>query len=119
MCRPCRSDYKHRHYVKNRQRYVDQAREQKRRLTRERMAYLFEYFTAHPCRDCGETDPIVLEFDHLRDKAFNIGEALPYRNWESILAEITKCDVVCANCHKRRTVRRSGSIRGTLADEAA
>jgi hypothetical protein len=64
--------------------------------------------------DCGETDPLVLEFDHLRDKRFNIGNALPYRNWASILAEIEKCAVVCANCHRRRTARRIGSVRAVL-----
>jgi hypothetical protein len=115
FCRPCRKAYGREHYLANRQRYVDQARITKQRLARERTAYLFEFFEAHPCRDCGETDPMVLEFDHLRDKRFNIGSALPYRNWASILAEIEKCDVVCANCHRRRTARRIGSVRAILA----
>jgi hypothetical protein len=87
----------------------------KQRLALERTEYLMTYFATHPCHDCGETDPLVLEFDHLRDKRFNIGSALPYRNWESILAEIEKCEVVCANCHRRRTGRRMGSVRAILA----
>jgi hypothetical protein len=64
---------------------------------------------------------MVLEFDHLdaEGKSFNIGAAVPYRNWNSILAEIEKCEVVCANCHRRRTARRAGSIRATLADRSA
>ena len=114
FCRPCRKAYGREHYLANRQRYVAQARMNKQRLARERTAYLLEYFDAHPCSDCGETDPTVLEFDHLRDKAFNIGQALPYRNWDSILAEIEKCEVVCANCHRRRTGRRLGSVRAIL-----
>ena len=64
--------------------------------------------------DCGQNDPVVLEFDHLRDKRFNVGSGLPYRNWESILAEIQKCEVVCANCHRRRTSRRIGAVRSVL-----
>jgi hypothetical protein len=115
FCRPCRKAYGREHYLANRQRYVDQARAQKQRLARERTAYLLAYFAAHPCRDCGETDPLVLEFDHLRDKRFNIGSALPYRNWTTILAEIEKCEVVCANCHRRRTALRMGSVRAVLA----
>ncbi len=59
---------------------------------------------------------MVLEFDHLRDKAFAIGASLPYRNWEAILAEIAKCDVVCANCHRRRTARRAGHLRMRLLE---
>ena len=94
MCRPCRSAYGKEHYAANRQRYVDQARIQKQRLARERTRYLLEFFVTHPCVDCGETDPVVLEFDHLRDKLFDICQALPYRNWQSILDEMAKCEVV-------------------------
>jgi hypothetical protein len=59
--------------------------------------------------------PGVLDFDHRGDKAFAIGEAITYRRWETILAEIAKCDVVCANCHRRRTARRNGSVRAAMA----
>ena len=81
------------------------------------MTYLLDYFETHPCTDCGETDPVVLEFDHLRDKRFNISNALPYRNWQSILDEIAKCEVVCANCHRRRTAERRGFLRAWLIAE--
>jgi hypothetical protein len=114
LCRPCRSEYHREHYEANRARYVAQARERKRALARERTEYLIEYFASHPCMDCGELDPVVLEFDHLRDKLFDIGQALPYRSWQSILDEIEKCVVVCANCHRRRTAHRRGSLRAML-----
>jgi hypothetical protein len=78
------------------------------------MRFLLEYFRSRPCVDCGEHDPLVLEFDHLGDKRFTIGRALPDRSWESLLAEIEKCEVVCANCHRRRTARRLGSVRALL-----
>jgi hypothetical protein len=87
-------------------------------LALERTTYLLDYFAAHPCMDCDERDPVVLEFDHLRDKLFDIGHALACRSWASILSEIAKCDVVCANCHRRRTARRRGNLRMTLAEAA-
>ena len=57
---------------------------------------------------------MVLEFDHVRDKSFNIGAGLPYRNWASVLAEVEKCEVVCANCHRRRTACERGWVRAVL-----
>jgi hypothetical protein len=115
MCRPCHAAYHREHYLANKQRYVDQARERKQALRIERTKFLFEYFETHPCEDCGESDPVVLEFDHLGDKLFDIGAALPYRSWQSILEEIAKCDVVCANCHRRRTYKRLRATRALLA----
>jgi hypothetical protein len=114
LCRRCRSQYHREHYLANRQRYIDQARDRKQALALERTKYLIEFFESHPCADCGELDPVVLEFDHRADKSFDVGQALSYRRWQSILEEIAKCDVVCANCHRRRTARRRGSLRGVL-----
>ena len=95
---------------------MDQARERKQEIRQERTRYLLDYFLAHPCSDCGETDAVVLEFDHVRgEKTFDIGASLTYRNWQAILAEIAKCEVVCANCHRRRTANRRGSVRSVLA----
>jgi hypothetical protein len=118
FCRPCRSAYGKEHYAANRAVYIEQARIQKERLQLERTRYLLEYFERHPCLDCGETDPVVLEFDHLRDKRFSIGGHLVRQSWRSILAEIEKCEVVCANCHRRRTARRRGSLRAVLTEPA-
>ena len=117
MCRPCRSAYGKEHYAANRQRYIGQAATRKRALAIERTGYLLRYFATHPCTDCGETDAVVLEFDHLADKLFNIGQVLPYRNWQTILDEIEKCEVVCANCHRRREALRKGSLRSMMAAE--
>jgi hypothetical protein len=72
-CRPCRAAYKQEHYAANRQRYVEAAIRRKRAVVAERVHYLLDYFETHPCVDCGERDPVVLEFDHLRDKEFGIG----------------------------------------------
>lgn len=62
-----------------------------------------------PCFDCGVEYPYwIMQFDHLRDKSFNIGDAR-YIAEEKLYAEIFKCEVVCANCHADRTHRRSHS----------
>lgn len=56
------------------------------------------------CKDCGETDPIVLEFDHVRgEKVSDISRIIVSGNIDSLREELDKCEVVCANCHRRRT----------------
>ncbi len=116
-CRSCRTAYKHEHYSSNKQRYIDSARRRTERIVAERTAYLVSFFREHPCVDCGEGDPLVLEFDHVGGKRFGIDKGVRERPWKDVLAEIEKCEVVCANCHRRRTNRRGGFIRSVvLAD---
>lgn len=82
------------------------------RIRRERSQLLLDHLRKHPCVDCGEADPVVLEFDHLRDKVKEVTVlALAGNSWQAVLAEIEKCEVVCANCHRRRTSMRRGSFR--------
>lgn len=69
----------------------------------------------NPCVDCGEEDVLTLEFDHIEDKEFNIGATLRGSPWKpEFWTEIDKCDIVCANCHKKRTARRCSSWRLSL-----
>ena len=65
------------------------------------------YKSAHPCMDCGEGDPVVLEFDHVRGtKEFTIGHQGPrIKSLKRVWEEVQKCEVVCGNCHARRTIR--------------
>jgi hypothetical protein len=114
-CQPCRSAYKREHYVANRERYIANAHRRKQAIALERAGLLVEIFRDRPCIDCGETDPLVLEFDHLGNKSFNIAKGLRSHSWQAILAEIAKCEVVCANCHRKRTARTLGFARAAVA----
>lgn len=114
-CRVCRAAYKRQHYAANRERYIAKASRRKRAVVAARTAELITYFKDHACVDCDESDPLVLEFDHLEDKRFGIAQGLRDRNWQAVLTEIGKCDVVCANCHRRRTARRAGFARAVVA----
>lgn len=65
---------------------------------------------ARPCKDCDQSfEPYVMDFDH-RDpstKRFVIGFMVSKRMpREAIEQEIAKCDLVCANCHRKRTFTR-------------
>lgn len=77
--------------------------EQARRRQRNR-EFIWEFLSKNPCKDCGESDPIVLQFNHLRDKKYNVSEMTGRTSsLEKIQEEIDKCEVLCANCHVRRT----------------
>jgi hypothetical protein len=114
-CQPCRAAYKREHYAANRERYITNAHRRKQAIALERAGHLVEFFRERPCVDCGETDPMVLEFDHLGDKSFNIAKGLRTHSWQAVLDEIAKCEVVCANCHRRRTAHRGGFARAAVA----
>lgn len=96
QCRQCASNTLHRR------------RRAKRREAREKV---FAYLREHPCVDCGETDIAVLEFDHRcqATKELRVSALVcqGYK-WDTIKTEIDKCDVRCANCHRRRTAIQLG-----------
>ncbi len=59
-----------------------------------------------PCEDCDKSfPPYVMDWDHVRgEKKFVLSATLANNiSRERILAEIAKCDLVCANCHRIRT----------------
>jgi len=81
-------------------------------------ALVNNFLREHPCVDCGITNPIVLEFDH-RDptqKEHEIARLIADASWERLKQEIEKCDVRCANCHRRRTARQFGYYRATISE---
>lgn len=69
--------------------------------------YVYNYLTKNACIDCGEIDPEVLTFDHVRgDKHGNVSNMVSRKvNLNLIKTEIEKCDVRCFNCHARKTAR--------------
>ena len=109
-CRKCHAAYRRQHYLDNRDVYIarevariDGYRDENRRL-------IFEYLRTHPCVDCGETDPLILEFDH-RDrntKRSEVARLAGSKRWKVVRAEIDKCDVRCGNCHRKRTAKQLG-----------
>lgn len=105
-CKKCSQLAGRAHYMNNRKYYLEKARERNGKLKKENQLFLMEFLSKNPCVDCGEKDPIVLEFDHIRDKSDNVSEMLKLKySQEKLLEEIMKCEVRCANCHRRKTAK--------------
>jgi hypothetical protein len=114
-CRSCTKAVNNELY-RNGQRSV-QVREANARTIARNINYVSAYLLAHPCVDCGEADVVVLEFDHVRGgKDRNICDlARDGVSLKRLQDEIDKCEVRCANDHRRRTVERRQAGRLLVA----
>jgi hypothetical protein len=102
-CKPCVSI---RHQISGRNR------------NREARELVFNYLLKHPCIDCGETNVLALEFDHVHSKKFDIGNALNNNVMiDLIKAEIKKCVIRCSSCHRIKTHKELNSWRYRLVME--
>lgn len=102
-CRECQKIYKAEHYRRHRATYIRRAAERKAELRRR-----VDEMKMKPCVDCGQTyPPSAMEFDHLDKKSFDVSRGVwNGKSWDVILAEILKCDLVCAICHRLRSEAR-------------
>lgn len=100
--------YAKRHYQQNKHSYIQSAKAHNLKAKQRNKQYILDYKLQHPCLDCGETNPIVLEFDHISDNKVDsvVQLALKPCSLNTLIKEIKKCEVVCANCHRIRTHNR-------------
>ena len=105
-CRTCQADY----YATNRDRYLPGLQERRRRQVAMLSRYAWDHLLTHPCVDCGEPDPMVLDFDHVSGmKVMGISRMVANGgSLEALQEEIAKCVSRCANCHRRKTARERG-----------
>lgn len=110
---PVERNYHMEWYERNREKRVAQVAARRKRKQAEARVFTINYLVIHPCIDCGETDIVVLEFDHVRGVKKKGLAAMVSEGYalKSIQEEIDKCEVVCANCHRRRTARQGGYYR--------
>lgn len=98
-----RKAYAKLHYEDNKVAYIERSKESNKLIKERNREYINSYLEEHPCVDCGETDIIVLEFDHIiGTKKGNIADMVKGGySLKTIQEEVTKCEVRCANCHRR------------------
>lgn len=70
---------------------------------------IYHAMKSAPCADCRQTfDPVCMDFDHRGEEAklFTISRMALSIGLDKLRAEVAKCDLVCANCHRLRTKNR-------------
>jgi hypothetical protein len=108
-CKACQSLYLRDHYLKNTALYYSRRLESNRRYRNRNRTFVLEYLGTHPCVDCGESDPIVLEFDHIdpKNKQHDISDLTRCGySLDRLKREIERCEVRCIHCHRRRTAKQ-------------
>ena len=98
VCKHCRQAYSRDWYAKNRERLRQEAVNRKN----TKKQWLADLKTHLKCVQCNFSHPAALVFHHRNPakKRGNISEIVFAWKTERILAEIAKCDVLCANCHR-------------------
>lgn len=88
----------------------------------ENRVKIVQYLKSHPCIDCGESDIRVLDFDHVdpSSKTQNVTRmacASTY-SWDRVKEEIDKCEIRCANCHRKKTIGEPDWFKDIAAFES-
>lgn len=96
-------EYSRQHYRQNKKRYFERNKINKQKLKK----YVDGIKEKNPCVDCGKKYPYyVMDFDHLRDKKGIIMQFIRANNRANLENEISKCEIVCSNCHRERSHQR-------------
>ena len=103
-CKQCQANYQKKHYARKKGYYKDKARARDKRIR----DFISKTKAGSPCTDCGVSyPPYVMDYDHKENKEHNVSQmAKKGLSEETILKEISKCDLVCSNCHRERTYKR-------------
>jgi len=108
QCKSCQKISHKASYEKNKEHYIKKSSASNKKRREDMHNYLRDY-TKDGCVDCGEKDYVCLDFDHILErgeKSFEISYGLQAYSLSKIKEELKKCDVVCSNCHRKRTANR-------------
>ena len=115
QCKLCyklhRATYYSQHYSKYSESYRKRAKAYRNKVRMEYRTNMEAFMKDKSCSVCSESDSVVLELDHVdpSQKLFSISQAVRLgKKWSDVIIEIEKCQVLCANCHRRKTSKQFG-----------
>ncbi len=103
-CIICRKEYNVKYYIKNVIIYKSRSKLNNKIYKKKLKKWFFNLKSNLKCIKCGENHPGCLDFHHRNkdDKVSTISDMITNRDSiENITIEIAKCDVLCANCHRK------------------
>tara|TARA_R100001129_G_scaffold1813_2_gene1837 strand:+ start:9044 stop:9406 length:363 start_codon:yes stop_codon:yes gene_type:complete len=97
-----------RHYEANKEKIKARTRARNKSQKKKNKKFVAWVKSRGCCVDCGEDNPLVLDFDHVvGKKIMNISDmSRTSYSIEAIMAEIDKCEIRCSNCHRIATAKR-------------
>lgn len=100
------------HYQKNKQKMIEKASINNKIAKERNKQFIDNYLSTHSCVDCGNSNIVVLEFDHItNNKKLDISRMRSQSySLKAIQEEINKCEVRCANCHRIVTYNRRNNL---------
>lgn len=113
-CKTCNREYQRKWFAQNKKVQIDRVRKNTNRQKENIKKIISDFLRNNPCIDCGESDPIVLDFDHVdsETKEYTVAQIHGYGMSISRLEkEMSRCVVRCANCHRRRTAKQFNQWR--------
>lgn len=113
VCKTCTAVRSKRLYNEDRESQIERVRVNNRRYREQARTFVLAYLLTHPCSGCGEKDPRVLEFHHEGEKENEVSRLMGRgASLEVLKAEMDKCRVLCANCHRKLTSDERGWYKG-------
>jgi len=85
----------------------------------KRRQFIHELKKTLSCVYCGISNPLCIDFDHINRSTKLATPATMItsgHNWENVLAEIQKCQPVCANCHRMKSIAESQKMKAIDED---
>lgn len=110
ICKSCNNQYFYKWYKNNRSTQIIRLK-QNRKKNRDRVRqFVVEHLKQNPCVDCGNSNILVLEFDHVHGKKENVSHLMRQGcTLKRLKEEIELCEIRCCNCHRLKTLSRLGN----------
>lgn len=96
VCKICQRQYKNKHYHNNKEAHYN-----RNAITEKKLRDYSNEIKSKGCAFCDEKEVCCMDFHHLKDKEENVAKLLNGGSLKKLINEISKCIVLCSNCHRK------------------